>query len=365
MKTITKRDFSKKSSIWVYLMTLFLCLLALLVTAQPGGGGGLNISAIYNMGGELMEMNSPHFKMNHFVLGKNGKKVEYIFDTLQKETSNYYTSGRKWLYLPPDYLESEKKCPNQRLEIIYKKDTMTIDFIGISMNHAQGASEQIDAIYFFPGKYKMHRMESDRYLEIQNSKSIPADQKKKVEEAMHNWYSAELRNWQLLEEEYNPKKRAFLQKYFRENCEEEMGTRENYRLCEQMMSMEGTIFQVKTIQKPLIKADTSIYRFTYYYSFTNPLLRKQILNEDADKKADDFPYEEEKLASSYLDAFETKTLYLKGSLYSGIIEIRISTSGFSGVEQTVYHYCYSNGVFKKKYICPDLTIKNVPARKPQ
>lgn len=348
----------------LFLIALLFTFCILISHAQPGGGGGLNISYITYVNGDTLDFTDKNFKINHYAMNKKFSKVEFQF--LEEQKRSYYTGEKEWFYLPPDYHNNDKIefSTNQRLEIIYKIDTMTIDFYGIMQENGAGHVEQLTTIQFFPGNYKFHLTESERFDSCWQYKDQFHDQIKKLQEDMRTGITQltkpNLKAWRILEEAFNPYTEIFWAKYFRENCTDIVvhGPTNFTILCEYMMELTSTHFYLKTEQKPIQLNDTTAYQFYFYHVFKYHV---PVINtgKDSPKNQTLPPVEEDRLAQKYLDALETHTLYVNGSRYCGKIVLNVSRNSFNpdprhNMSQRIC-FNYVDGKFKYKY-----NIKTTP-----
>ena len=139
--------FLKKSR-FILLLLLSLVNYAF---AQPGGGGGLDINSFYNANGSLISRTDTSLHIIAFLLEDSTVESPilaqleetYIFG---KKVSN--SSSEIHCNLPPG---------NIRLYIIYQKDTMLLDLIGIIDENGAGIHDYMDSIVIQPGYYRYRR----------------------------------------------------------------------------------------------------------------------------------------------------------------------------------------------------------------
>jgi tetratricopeptide (TPR) repeat protein len=156
----------------IAMKTPFVFILScLLITgrlwAQPGGGGGLNIGSFYNSKLDSIPiLTDPSLKIRSFLL-KEGDIVHetFLFQTLLKEKSlKWYRSG---FTLPP-YGNDYSGSSSQRMYIIYRKDTMIIDFIDITSSNGVGYIDGIDSLVIQKGYYTyfLHGKKDSVYRDV-------------------------------------------------------------------------------------------------------------------------------------------------------------------------------------------------------
>lgn len=344
-----------------YYLSVFFLVLITVAYAQPGGGGGLNISYItHPYTGDTLEINDQQLKINHYVMNEKFTKSVYQFQTSQINQS-YYTGEYKFIYLPPTYYDSNYQlCKNQRLEIIYDVDTMIVDFIGVMQENAAGYTEQMNRIQFFPGAYKMHLTESARFDSCYKLMEQFPDQIQKLQKDMRAGISisgngSSLRDWHILEEAFNPNVHLIWARYQRENCEEKvLGTVENQatRLCEKMMELDETTLHLSTVQKPHMVDDTLTLQYYFYFSFNNRQITPPVDSSNTENVLR-YPTEERQLAENYLDAFEKKTLFVNGVKFTGTVVLYINKAKqdlFENSYQEEKHYYFKQGKLLYTYI---------------
>jgi hypothetical protein len=241
----------------------FLCFTSLL-SAQPGGGGGLNISYLTNYyKGDTLDMDDAKLKINQFVLNRRLKRVKYAFSGSQVRHNDNNAFAKKAIYLPRTYDDGKQRAArNQRLEIIYGMDTMTIDFVGIHGENGLGMTEQLDQIRFTPGYFKMHLTKSERFDSIWALRTQFPDQIETLRQDMQRGIipvtMQNLLAWKVLESQFNPKLHIFTQRLQREACEELYAHDSEPKtvLCERMIELSPEKFSLHSIQEPRILQDT-------------------------------------------------------------------------------------------------------------
>jgi hypothetical protein len=346
---------------FLILIGLFFC--EWVSFAQPGGGGGLNISHITYLNGDTLDFSDKNFKINHFVMNEKFDKIKYQFTDAHSKKINFATGQKEWFFLPPNYTDDKvKTCPYQRLDIIYKIDTMRIDFYGVCQENGKGHTEQLTKIEFFPGKYKFHLTESERFDSCWQYRVQFADPIKKLREDMRtgitNQTKQNLKSWRILEEEFNPFVEIIWARFNRENClETNVQSPTNfYRLCECMMTLTQTHLYIKTNQKKVSLNDTMGYQFYFYHVFKK-YSNEIYLDKNSRMHMMLHPVEENRIAQKYLDALDTNTVYINDAGYTGKIVLNIlvhsqyNNALNSGNEQFIYYYV--DGKLKQK-------IKAVP-----
>jgi hypothetical protein len=163
----------------IFCLFIFFCLGLQAPEAQPGGGGGIQVMKIIVPDGVWVGNHQPNFKTiskkdtalkinSYFLTLTNNKEIRSIVRNTALENYSPYDFADKVLthvYLPP-FIRRNKKdisTPDQRLELIYKGDTMTLDFFDIMQENGAGYTDKIDTITFFRGTYfKCYRNVKDK-----------------------------------------------------------------------------------------------------------------------------------------------------------------------------------------------------------
>jgi tetratricopeptide (TPR) repeat protein len=134
---------------------LLFFFLSIQLYAQPGGGGGLCIANIYDS--SLEKIAFEKLIVRTFVL-KNNKIYQENFS---QQKSSRYSCAEKGIYLPPtEDLDGDRftdKNSAQRVLIIYKKDTMLIDFFNILGENGMGNIDIMDSVLLQKGYFKYDR----------------------------------------------------------------------------------------------------------------------------------------------------------------------------------------------------------------
>lgn len=151
----------------IYLAVFILSTLVLCqsILGQPGGGGGIQIEKIIDKNLQLISKSDPELKITRFLLGTDSThKVLQLYSAEAKY--HYRTNGKPnhiflppYIYLPTFKSKNAKRTsvPNQRIMLIYKKDTMIIDFIDILMENGAGYTDYIEVLKLYPGYFTCYR----------------------------------------------------------------------------------------------------------------------------------------------------------------------------------------------------------------
>ncbi|NII28546.1 hypothetical protein HB364_25915 [Pseudoflavitalea sp. X16] len=149
----------------------FLFLLLLFtgqLYGQPGGGGGLIINNLYNDKLDKIDLlTDTSLKIRTFILA--GEKIyqeTFLYPKLLKGYSKARINGRASGFSLPSTADIDENSysdagSNQRMYIIYKKDTMMIDMIGIMGQNGMGFRDGIDSLVIQRGYFKYYRSKQD------------------------------------------------------------------------------------------------------------------------------------------------------------------------------------------------------------
>lgn len=163
---------------------LFLTAVAYSGSAQPGGGGGLQILHVaYWDGNNTISLANAALKLKFYTLSsqKNNRKAAAY---KQASISDYPVTrlSKESIYLPPyiDYTTNKRServfMPDQRLELIYKKDTMVIDFMDIMLRSGSGITDVMDTLTMYPGRRMIsYRSPGKRLPELFSKSPILTD----------------------------------------------------------------------------------------------------------------------------------------------------------------------------------------------
>jgi hypothetical protein len=344
-----------------FLIAFFSISLATSLFAQPGGGGGLNISYITEFfTADTLQPNDPKLRIRQHVLDRRCEKILYTFPGSPVGDRDNNAFDRKTIYLPHTYDEGKAHpALNQRLEILYGVDTMVIDFVGISGENGAGRTDQMDEIRFTPGYFRLHLMQSERFDSCWAMRPQFPDQLDKLREDLGKGITPSTMNnlmaWNILDKAFNPRMDIIMARYNREMCTETDGNQFPWktRLCPDMMKLSSGQLRLSTIQSARSVEDTLYLRYHYYFTFDNPS-RHRIAGRDAERLLIPiYPAEEAALAQSYIDALTQRTLYVNNVPYTGIIALDV-TRYRPGVESMygtmTTHYYFQEGKFIFSYV---------------
>lgn len=147
------------------LFIIVYLLISDVLNAQPGGGGGLRITNLYNQKGEKINIYSDSStKIRTFILRNDSLiKETFIFQDLIKRqqaltSQNPYQQNFVLALVAPHFTERKPHEPynkfGQRLLITYKNDTMMMDIYGIISPNGAGHIDRMDSLFFKKGHYK-------------------------------------------------------------------------------------------------------------------------------------------------------------------------------------------------------------------
>lgn len=158
MKSYINRYNIKTTMRITNLFVFIFCFSGLtkVVSAQPGGGGGLVISNLFNRELNKIELTDSLLTIRGFVMKSDSRYSKVYYENYGIVNNRRY--GYDGIYLPPDYNNyltgNNFDNDNQRLLIIYKADTMMIDFSGIMNENGAGFSDSMDSIVIQKGHYR-------------------------------------------------------------------------------------------------------------------------------------------------------------------------------------------------------------------
>jgi tetratricopeptide (TPR) repeat protein len=165
---------------------VLLCLLAALpARAQPGGGGGLDILGIYGRtAGRLVRLDSATVQVRQFVLGDAAALAAYQAerpyrpawypvvdgtgsnDNLPRPSrrprslfDTYHAAVRLEVlvdWYPARYADVQLRLDNpepQRLQLVYRGDTMVLDVSNLPHQNGAGDRAQLDSLVVMPGYF--------------------------------------------------------------------------------------------------------------------------------------------------------------------------------------------------------------------
>ncbi len=150
-----------------YAFTVLLFLFAAKESlAQPGGGGGLYIMQLYDADKKLIQKNDPFLKLQQFILSKKKKPKEYTKKDWLYDYRNVDTTAAH-IYIPSVIKKGsgEQYLPDVQLLLIFHRDTMIIDLIGMRRPNAGAYVDVMEKIEFKPGYFRCLR---DPYQQLPN-----------------------------------------------------------------------------------------------------------------------------------------------------------------------------------------------------
>lgn len=127
---------------------------------QPSSDGGINI--MYITAGEnqnTQTLKQEDFRVNFYYkkASHNKRKLKNAYISFTPMKRHYYTfKNPDGIIYVPDHIpvirKGELNLPSQRLEIIYKNDTMIVDFEDVPL-YGTGHTAVMDTLQFYPGKH--------------------------------------------------------------------------------------------------------------------------------------------------------------------------------------------------------------------
>jgi Tfp pilus assembly protein PilF len=128
---------------------VLLLLVKPFLHAQPGGGGGMNIFAIYNSANERLSFRENDFAVRAFVIndyfGNNRSPVSHEIELAKSDTISLSPESSL------DLFYCVQPTISLRLYFIYKSDTSIIDFYNVRKSNEAGIVAGIDSLMLKPG----------------------------------------------------------------------------------------------------------------------------------------------------------------------------------------------------------------------
>jgi hypothetical protein len=344
-----------------------------LLTAQTGNGGGIqimNITAPDNAWGSIsISASDTALKINYYILSDDSahtrikqyhplKSSFYLFDNKERNAL---------VYVAP-YIKEKgeyKFIFNQQLEIIYKKDTMLLDLIDLPGMNANGATDIIEKLNFFPGHYlKSYRdiRKKTPYLftkEINGSLSvIPGKQNEvdSIENALQNGINQNtyrlLYSYGLLEEAPMLKKYSLAGKEGNEIIYASWFPMYTLKLeqVEYKELLRRQVINISTSDKAVMVDNQLNYKFILNYRFTPVAF---IANDPLKNK--------DSAASRFFSALDSLPLFINHEIFSGTITIVFNSYWYDLSRKAYATYgmiaiSYKNGVLISKTVANDVDV---------
>jgi len=132
------------------IITILFVFISIEIYAQPGGGGGLNIENLYSKSLKRINIFDENLKIRYFVITDTSYKSN-IFEEIKKEEKTTFICHCNFEN------ENSKYDNNQRIELIYKEDTMIVDFLQIMPANPMGIKSSIDSLVIMKGYFRYYR----------------------------------------------------------------------------------------------------------------------------------------------------------------------------------------------------------------
>jgi hypothetical protein len=333
-----------------YFTTTVILLFCSTLIAQPGGGGGLQIMNLY--GYDSLQKDTS-LKIQHFILSKKKHKVIEEFLLSQEDVSYYhfYQKELTYIYLPPYIRKGSKsiKVPNQRLQIIYKGDTMIIDFIDVFPENPSGNTDRIDKIFFVAGYFKWFRDPSKTIASFWSNPKTTEKQRNDIQYRLNrnldNTTIPELQSLGLLIFKPNlvVRERVMIELHqcFDTAYSWNFGF---HNLCYDKISDNGEYMDINTIAMPISEDSLVSYKFIYQ----NKYYPGEIYHV----------YKSRRLESdSMLLKLKTKKLMINGNVFTG--RLLIATRFYLQTVQRYNGYNITTLTFKDGKLVDDIFIHDV------
>jgi hypothetical protein len=304
------------------------------VMAQPGGGGGLQVMKIYDADGVMISKSDTGLRIRQYILsGKNNRVKREIMPDGMNSRFNYANKVYTHIFLPPYILQKNqrKAAPNQRVQLLYNNDTMTIDFIGIIGENPAGNTDHMERINFKPGYFKSYRNPHQSHSRFWNDTALTLKQKNEIFNLLYQGLDDvavyQLQNLGLLE--YIPPVPSKIirpRPSKRIRCSDTVIYNGYNVLCHVNIVMKEGNIEITSSAKPIIIDSVGqCYKFYYYFPF-NPFSRDVSENEQKD-------------GHTFLREIRTAQLTINKQLFSGCV--RISTTSYLMRAGNTNHSVYS------------------------
>lgn len=326
-------------------IVLFFIVFIPSVYAQPGGGGGLRILNILDYSGKPIRQGDANLRIIHFALSKSGEKQSSIIPPGQNRFHTFYDESNTFYYLPPYIQEGNKKTyiPNQRIQLIYSEDTMTIDFIGVMNENGAGHSDMVENIHFNPGYYKSFRNPND-IIEGFGEKKERNDILKAMYKGINTNTDYILKARGLLVHIPDPDSYVKQLKRNRKSCTPEIITAPYSRLCAHQLNIQDSTIHLIDNSGLSDFKDSSLLHYVYYFSFNY----RSRINPEV------------QLATTMLESFKKSNLRVNQMRYTGTLKLAVPfhnagiSSSYSGYNLWILEY--SKGILTKIEIKNDVSL---------
>jgi|GEM_PF-2925593 len=329
---------------------LLLLFIAISASAQPGGGGGLEILNVLDHDGNIISKKDTSLKIQHYILSNKTYKVINEYSMTGRERENEKHSA--FIYLPDYIIRKNKRIitANQRLTLIYKNDTMTIDFIDIRQENGAGLTDIMEQVWFQSGYFKCYLRPQKSHITRWEEINLTSKQKNEMlhllEQGIVPSTLFRLKTVGLIEHIPDPNLENKRLRRERENCQgSTVGKYVN--LCYDRINIDNkdSTINISTKLLPTIIDSTDYLRFLYYFQFdgwfgvNNP---------------------ETQLANYTLVKLISYRIKMNGRFFSGKIKFAVFYNR-AGISRTyskymVYENSYQDGKLLKSTILNDVNI---------
>lgn len=141
-----------------------MLLFATQIFAQPGGGGGLEIGGLYNKNLEAIDLRTDTaLKIRTFIL--SGERViEEAFPYKRRHVYGVADDIQIMMFNSPMGLGYPGQGNTHRMYILYKDDTMIVNFIEIMAPNGAGNRDHMDSLVIQKGSFEYCRLDDDYWL---------------------------------------------------------------------------------------------------------------------------------------------------------------------------------------------------------
>lgn len=355
-----------------FYLILFL-IVTKIVSAQPGpDDAGLLINRVIygSTGKELMK--DTNFTYKQYLLNRNGEKILQEITGFNFKKYSIHPRVSSFIYLPPFYSNDEsdskkKDYPNQRLDLIYRSDTMRIDFMDLKTISNNIYTPEIDSIVFCPGYFKLYMNPEKKKPELFKGELLEVQ---KLKREFYQAYSRGinfLRDGLLVQHEMleaerdNNRLQEMYKRDLRESCSE-INVQGNYfQLCADNILVKEQSADILTNQRPQMVDGKTVYYFSYYSSSVHPsydhIIRAPITISSYKTKVKEkrkyygyFAKPEDQIALEKYESLQKNKVSINGKVFSGQLKFLMRYSPwfdvgiYTGTGWHVRILTYKNGV---------------------
>ncbi len=330
-----------------------------LLNAQPGGGGGVQIMKIIvpdpGWKYKTLSKKDTSLKINaYFLTLTKDKEIRSILPNTALTNYDPYDFADKvftHVYLPPFTRHNGKNIltPDQRLELVYKGDTMTIDIFDILSENGAGRTDKIDTLSFYPGHYlrvyrDINKKVSYYYPGTSTGNRIRTSELDSIHRFVQMGITDHtlplLNKYELVEWFSKPVRTIF----FRDNNYDTLWLRSFpvYTLDLENVSIQSKKINIKT-NDPAVWVDNKL-NYKFYFNYI-PVFRLSDEKKEQQKA---------KKAHLLLQQLKIIPLYVNGKAFTGTIKWLVPFHNMRYGGTGLYIHTFNNGLLVKEDIRHDV-----------